>query len=115
VTAPSDRISVRLILLFLLLRIVNQIDRQVVADFAHNIICDLYLWWSQFALIAGLVFSWIYAFTSSAAGLLAGLAQDFWTMLAARLLVAVGDLTYGTSGQSACSHALGARKLIQCQ
>jgi hypothetical protein len=62
-----------------------------------------------------MVFNWVYAFTSSAAGLLAGLTQEFWTMLAARLLVAVGDLSRRTSGLPAWTHVLGARKLIQCQ
>lgn len=105
-----------LILFFLALHIVNQIDRQLVAAFAADIIRDLDLSRSQFALIAGLAFSGIYAFTSVAAGLLAdrvgrvrvltsgvavwslftalaGLAQGFWTMLAARPLVAAGEAT----------------------
>lgn len=60
-----------LILFFLLLHIVNQIDRQLVAAFAADIMHDLNLSRSQFALIAGLAFSGVYAFTSVAAGLLA--------------------------------------------
>jgi predicted MFS family arabinose efflux permease len=105
-----------LILFFLLLHIVNQIDRQLVAAFAADIMHDLNLSRSQFALIAGLAFSGVYAFTSVAAGLLAdrvgrvrvltsgvaawslftalaGLAQGFWTLLAARPLVAAGEAT----------------------
>ncbi len=57
-----------LILFFLALHIVNQIDRQLVAAFAADIMRDLDLSRSQFALIAGLAFSGIYAFTSVAAG-----------------------------------------------
>lgn len=115
-TAAPDRISLKLVLFFLLLHIVNQIDRQLVAAFASDIMRDLDLSRSQFALIAGLAFSGVYAFTSVAAGLLAdrlgrvrvltsgvavwslftalaGLAQGFWTMLAARPLVAAGEAT----------------------
>lgn len=115
-TATPDRISLKLVLFFLLLHIVNQIDRQLVAAFASDIMRDLDLSRSQFALIAGLAFSGVYAFTSVAAGLLAdrlgrvrvltsgvavwslftalaGLAQGFWTMLAARPLVAAGEAT----------------------
>lgn len=115
-TAAPDRISLKLVLFFLLLHIVNQIDRQLVAAFAADIMRDLDLSRSQFALIAGLAFSGVYAFTSVAAGLLAdrlgrvrvltggvavwsvftalaGMAQGFWTMLAARPLVAAGEAT----------------------
>ncbi|MGB7654882.1 MAG: MFS transporter [Novosphingobium sp.] len=115
-TATQDRISLKLVLFFLLLHVVNQIDRQLIAAFAGDIMRDLDLSRSQFALIAGLAFSGVYAFTSVAAGLLAdrlgrvrvltsgvavwslftalaGLAQGFWTMLAARPLVASGEAT----------------------
>lgn len=114
--AAPDRIPLKLVLFFLVLHIVNQIDRQLVAAFAADIMRDLELSRSQFALIAGLAFSGVYAFTSVAAGLLAdrlgrvrvltggvavwslftalaGLAQGFWTMLAARPLVAAGEAT----------------------
>ena len=106
----------RLILFFLLLHFINQVDRQLVAAFASDIIRDLDLSRSEFALIAGLAFSGVYAFTSVAAGLLAdrigrvrvltsgvavwslftalaGMAQGFWTMLAARPFVAAGEAT----------------------
>lgn len=105
-----------LILFFLALHIINQVDRQLVAAFASDIMRDLDLSRSQFALIAGLAFSGVYAFTSVAAGLLAdrigrvrvltsgvavwslftalaGMAQGFWTMLAARPFVAAGEAT----------------------
>ena len=94
-----------LILFMLALHIVNQIDRQLVAAFAADIMRDLSLNRSQFALIAGLAFSGVYAFAALAAGVmadrigrvrvlasglgvwslftaLAGLAQGSWTMLA---------------------------------
>lgn len=51
-TAPPDRISLKLVLFFLLLRIVNRIDRQFAAAFAGDIMRDLDLSRSQFALIA---------------------------------------------------------------
>lgn len=105
-----------LILFLTLLHIVNQIDRQLVAAFAADIMRDLELNRSQFALIAGLAFSGVYAFAALAAGVLAdrlgrvkvlsaglgiwslftalaGLAQGFWTMLAARPFVAAGEAT----------------------
>lgn len=105
-----------LILFFLALHIINQVDRQLVAAFASDIMRDLDLSRSEFALIAGLAFSGVYAFTSVAAGLLAdrigrvrvltsgvavwslftglaGMAQGFWTMLAARPFVAAGEAT----------------------
>lgn len=114
-TAPEP-ISLRLVLFFLLLHIINQIDRQLIAAFAGDIMHDLDLSRSQFALIAGLAFSGAYAFMSVAAGLLAdrvgrvrvltsgvavwsvftaaaGMAQGFWSMLAARPLVAAGEAT----------------------
>lgn len=105
-----------LILFLTALHIVNQIDRQLVAAFAADIMRDLELSRSQFALIAGLAFSGVYAFAALAAGVLAdrlgrvkvlsaglgiwslftalaGLAQGFWTMLAARPFVAAGEAT----------------------
>ncbi|HEX4846875.1 MAG TPA: MFS transporter, partial [Novosphingobium sp.] len=105
-----------LVLFMLLLHIVNQIDRQLVAAFAADIMRDLELSRSQFALIAGLAFSGVYAFAALFAGVLAdrlgrvrvlsgglgiwslftalaGLAQGFWTMLAARPFVAAGEAT----------------------
>lgn len=116
--APADERAVPVgLLLFLLgLHIVNQIDRQLVAAFAADIIRDLELSRSQFALIAGLAFSAVYAFAALFAGVLAdrlgrvrvlsaglgvwslftalaGLAQGFWTMLAARPFVAAGEAT----------------------
>ena len=105
-----------LILFMLALHVVNQIDRQLVAAFAADIMHDLALSRSQFALIAGLAFSGVYAFAALFAGILAdrlgrikvlsgglsiwslftalaGLAQGFWTLLAARPFVAAGEAT----------------------
>lgn len=105
-----------LILFMLALHIINQIDRQLIAAFAADIMRDLELSRSQFALIAGLAFSGVYAFAALAAGVmadrigrvkvlssglgiwslataLAGMAQGFWTMLAARPFVAAGEAT----------------------
>ena len=105
-----------LVSFLLLLHVINQVDRQLVASFASDIMRDLQLDRSQFALIAGLAFSSVYAFMAVAAGLLAdrigrvrvltagvsiwslftglaGLAQGFWTLLAARPFVAAGEAT----------------------
>lgn len=107
---------VGLTLFLTFLHIVNQIDRQLVAAFAADIMRDLDLNRSQFALIAGLAFSGVYAFAALFAGILAdrlgrvkvlsgglsiwslftalaGLAQGFWTLLAARPFVAAGEAT----------------------
>lgn len=107
---------VRLILFLTLLHIINQIDRQLVAAFAPDIMRDLELSRSQFALVAGLAFSGVYAVAALVAGVmadrygrarilagglgiwslftaLAGLAHGFWTMLAARPFVAAGEAT----------------------
>lgn len=112
----QPRLPLRLLLFFLLLHVINQIDRQLVAGFAADIMRDLSLTRSQFALIAGLAFSGVYAVTAVAAGVLAdrlgrvpvlatgvgvwslftglaGLAQGFWTMLGARPFVAAGEAT----------------------
>lgn len=115
--APIERGSAWGLVLFMLaLHVVNQIDRQLVAAFAGDIMHDLQLDRQQFALIAGLAFSGVYAIAALAAGVLAdrlgrvkvlstglgvwslftglaGLAQGFWTMLAARPFVAAGEAT----------------------
>lgn len=101
---------------FLLLHVINQIDRQLAAAFTGDIMHDLSLSRSQFALIAGLAFSGVYAVAAVAAGLLAdrigrvpvlttgvgvwslftgldGMVQGFWTMLGARPFVAAGEAT----------------------
>lgn len=117
-TSAGERrgFPVGLILFLTLLHIVNQIDRQLVAAFAADIMRDLDLNRGQFGLIAGLAFSGVYAFAALFAGVLAdrlgrvkvlsgglgiwslftalsGLAQGFWTMMAARPFVAAGEAT----------------------
>jgi predicted MFS family arabinose efflux permease len=112
----ASRLPVGLLLFLLSLHILNQVDRQLVAAFAADIMRDLELSRSQFALIAGLAFSGVYAIAALAAGVmadrlgrvkvlsaglgawslftaLAGMAQGFWTMLAARPFVAAGEAT----------------------
>ncbi|MCZ8170175.1 MAG: MFS transporter [Novosphingobium sp.] len=116
VSGQDRAVPVGLLLFLLTLHIINQIDRQLVAAFAADIMHDLDLSRSQFALIAGLAFSGVYAFAALYAGVLAdrlgrvrvlsaglgiwslftalaGLAQGFWTMLAARPFVAAGEAT----------------------
>ena len=101
--AAVQRTPWGLVLFMLSLHVLNQIDRQLVAAFAADIMHDLSLNRGQFALIAGLAFSGVYALAALAAGVLAdrfgrvrvlaggvgvwsiftalaGLATGFWTM-----------------------------------
>jgi MFS family permease len=105
-----------LLTLLLALHVVNHIDRNLVASLAPQIIADLALSRSQFALIAGLAFSLVYAALALGSGLLAdrlghvrvltagaggwsvftaacGLATGFWSLLALRPFVAAGEAT----------------------
>ncbi len=114
--AAGQRTPWGLVLFMLSLHVLNQIDRQLVAAFAADIMHDLSLNRGQFALIAGLAFSGVYALAALAAGVLAdrfgrvrvlaggvgvwsiftalaGLATGFWTMLVSRPLVAAGEAT----------------------
>lgn len=117
--AVAGRDGVRpglLLLLFLSLHIINHIDRNLVASLAPHIIADLHLTRAQFALIAGLGFSLVYAAMALGAGLLAdrlghqrvmtagagtwslftaacGLATGFWSLIAIRPFVAAGEAT----------------------
>lgn len=102
--------------LFLALHVINHVDRHLVASLAPQIMADLALTRGQFALIAGLAFSLVYAALALGAGLLAdrlghvrvlaagagswslftaacGLATGFWSLLALRPLVAAGEAT----------------------
>lgn len=115
-TNSPPRSSLGILLFFLLLHVINQIDRQMVAGFASDIMRDLALTRSQFALIAGLAFSLVYAATALTAGVLAdrigrvpvlttgvglwsvftgltALSQGFSTMIGARPFVAAGEAT----------------------
>lgn len=115
-SAGERRTPWGLVSFLLALHILNQIDRQLVSAFAADIIRDLDLSRGQFALIAGLAFSSVYAFAALLAGVLAdrigrvpvlatgvgiwslftalaGMAQGFWTLLAARPFVAAGEAT----------------------
>lgn len=108
--------SFGLIALLLFLHMISQMDQQMVAAFAPDIMRDLELSRSQFALVAGLAFSSFYALTAIVAGMLAdrigrvpvltvgvgiwslftglaGMAQGFWSLLAAPPFVATGEAT----------------------
>lgn len=114
--ARPDGNALGLVLFMLMLHVINQIDRQLVAGFADDIMRDLQLSRTQFALIAGLAFSGVYAVSALASGILAdrvgrvpvlasgvgiwsmatalgGLTQGFFSMLAVRPLVACGEAT----------------------
>ena len=122
-TAAHSRRTAGLIAFFLFLHIVNQIDRQLVGSFGPDIMRDLDLSRSQFALVAGIAFSGFYAVAAIFAGVMAdrigmvpvltfgvgiwslftgltGMAQGFWTMLFARPFVASGEATLVPSASS---------------
>jgi predicted MFS family arabinose efflux permease len=110
----SARRAGGLLLLFTGLHVLNHVDRHLVASFAPQIMADLALSRAQFALIAGLAFSLVYAAAALGAGLLAdrvgrvrvltagvgtwslftalsGLATGFWSLIAMRPFVAAGE------------------------
>jgi predicted MFS family arabinose efflux permease len=112
----TRRTGFRLATLFFFLHMLSQVDRHMVSGFAPDIMRDLDLTRGDFALIAGVAFSGVYALVALAAGIvadrigrvrvlttgvglwslstgLAGMAQGFWTMLAARPFVAAGEAT----------------------
>ena len=76
--AAVQRTPWGLVLFVLSLHVLNQIDRQLVAAFAADIMHDLSLNRGQFALIAGLAFSGVYALAALAAGVLAEINRRFY-------------------------------------
>lgn len=102
--------------LFLLIHILNQIDRAMVSSFGPDIVRELGLNHAQFGFLTGLAFTGSYAAMALGAGLLAdrigrtrilaaglavwslftavsGIARSFVTLAAARPLVAAGEAT----------------------
>lgn len=102
--------------LFLLLHVLNQVDRSLIASFGPEIIAELNLTRTQFSIVSGLAFTVPYALTALAAGVLAdkygrarvmaaglatwsaftalsGLARSFLTLVAVRPFVATGEAT----------------------
>lgn len=101
---------------FLLLHMLNQVDRNLIASFGPEIVRDLGLSRTQFGVVTGLAFTAVYALTALAAGVLAdrfgrtrimaaglatwsgftalsGAARSFATLVAIRPLVATGEAT----------------------
>ncbi|QJQ32185.1 MFS transporter [Sphingomonas lacunae] len=101
---------------FLLLHVLNQVDRNLIAGFGPEIVRDLGLSRTQFGIVAGIAFTAFYAVTALAAGVLAdrfgrvrilalglatwsaftalsGLARGFLSLVAMRPLVATGEAT----------------------
>lgn len=102
--------------LFLLLHILNQVDRNLIASFGPEIVAALGLSRTQFSIVSGLAFTVPYALTALAAGVLAdrygrtrimaaglvtwsaftafsGMARSFFTLAAVRPFVATGEAT----------------------
>lgn len=115
-TGAPRRTGIGLAALFFFLHMLSQVDRHMVSGFAPDIMRDLNLSRGDFALIAGVAFSGVYALIALAAGMvadrvgrvrvltagvgiwsvftgLAGLAQGFWSLLGARPFVAAGEAT----------------------
>ena len=105
-----------LLLLFLLLHVLNQVDRSLIASFGPEIVAELDLTRTQFSIVSGLAFTVPYALTALTAGVLAdkygrtrimaaglatwsaftalsGLARSFLTLAAVRPFVATGEAT----------------------
>ncbi|MBK9011814.1 MAG: MFS transporter [Novosphingobium sp.] len=60
-----------LLLLFLLLHVLNQVDRSLIASFGPEIVAELDLTRTQFSIVSGLAFTVPYALTALTAGVLA--------------------------------------------
>ncbi len=120
-TAPSEGASRNqrptvLLALFLLLHILNQVDRNLIASFAPEIVSELKLSLTQFGVLTGLAFTLFYAVMALLAGVVAdrfgrrgvmaaglgvwslmtalsGTARSFGAMVAMRPIVATGEAT----------------------
>lgn len=101
---------------FLLLHVLNQVDRNLIASFGPEIVQDLGLSLTQFGIVTGIAFSAVYAVMALTAGVLAdrfgrtrimaaglatwsgftalsGAAQAFASLVAVRPFVATGEAT----------------------
>ena len=101
---------------FLLLHVLNQVDRNLIASFGPEIVRDLGLTRTQFGIVTGIAFTAFYAVTALAAGVLAdrygrtrilavglgvwsaftalsGAARGFLSLVALRPFVATGEAT----------------------
>ena len=115
---PSDRSQQPVLLLgfFLLLHILNQVDRNLIASFGPEIVRDLGLSRTEFGIVTGVAFTAFYAVTALGAGVLAdrygrtrilafglatwsgftalsGMARSFVSLVSIRPLVATGEAT----------------------
>lgn len=102
--------------LFLVLHILNQVDRNLIASFGPEIVAELHLSRTQFSIVSGLAFTLPYALTALMAGVMAdkygrtrimaaglatwsaftalsGIARSFLTLVAVRPFVATGEAT----------------------
>ena len=120
----SARLKAGLILLFfVLLNILNFVDRQLLAGFAPAIVKDLNLSDTEFGLLNGIVFVFFYAFMGLVMGAMAdrthrprliavglvlwsaltaasGLAHNFLQLAGARMLIGVGESTLTPAAMS---------------
>lgn len=116
--SPPDRPQrpVLLLVFFLLLHVLNQVDRNLIASFGPEIVRDLGLSRTEFGIVTGIAFTIAYAVTALAAGVLAdrygrtrilaaglatwsaftalsGAARGFLSLVALRPFVATGEAT----------------------
>ena len=68
--SPPDRPQrpVLLLVFFLLLHVLNQVDRNLIASFGPEIVRDLGLSRTEFGIVTGIAFTIAYAVTALAAG-----------------------------------------------
>lgn len=113
---PKNLKSAMILLFFIVLNILNFVDRQLLASFAPDIVKDLGLSDTQFGLLNGIVFVFFYAVMGVAMGALAdryhrprliavglvlwsaltaasGAARNFVQLGLARMLIGVGEST----------------------
>lgn len=106
----------RLLVFFLLLHVLNQVDRNLISSFGPEIVTELQLSNTQFGIVAGIAFTAVYALLALGAGVLAdrygrarvmgsglaiwsactalsGLATRFAMLVAVRPFVAAGEAT----------------------
>jgi MFS family permease len=118
--------AVGLLIFLLLLNILNSLDRNLVASFAPQIVSELDLSHTEFAIVTGIAFGSFYSVMALLTGIaadrinrtwvltggltvwslftaLSGLAQGFWSLVAARPFVAAGEATLIPTGTAMLS------------
>ncbi len=129
-TRTSDRQPLGLLGFFLLLHVLNQVDRNLIASFGPEIVADLGLTHTEFGIVTGIAFTGVYALFALGAGVMAdrfgrarvmaaglaiwsaftalsGLANRFAALVAIRPLVAAGEATLIPTATAILSERFG--------